>query len=104
MFNQIKLFRAEKTSIGGIEQEKRIEMGSYMGKAKSVRMSEYYSAKQAGLEPSLAFEMWKHEYNGEEYAQVDNFGESAPLYRVERTYENAPDRIELTLVRSGRRL
>lgn len=104
MFNQIRLFRAEKSSSGGIEKVERIESGVYMGKAKSVRMSEYYSAKQAGLEPSLVFDMWRHEYSGEEYAQVDNFGEKSQLYRVERIYESAPDRIELTLVRTGLKL
>ncbi len=103
MLNQIKLFCAERTVNQGIEREHKKAVGVFMGQSKSVRMSEYYSAKQAGLEPTQMFEMWLCEYNGEEYAQVDKFGADAPFYRIERVYEKTPDRIELTLVRSGHR-
>lgn len=61
----------------------------------SVRSSEYWQAKQSGVQLSYVFEIHKFEYNGEEKMLYE--GEE---YRIERTYEKG-DYIELVCVRKA---
>lgn len=61
----------------------------------SVRSSEYWQAKQNGVQLSYVFEIHKFEYNGEEKMLYE--GEE---YRIERTYEKG-DYIELVCVRKA---
>lgn len=59
----------------------------------SVRSSEYWQAKQSGIQLSYVFEIHKFEYNGEEKMLYDD-----KAYKIERTYEKG-DYIELYCVR-----
>lgn len=58
---------------------------------KSIRSTEYYAAKQAGIELSYMFEVRSMEYDGQDI--VDHEGER---FEVERTYEKG-EFIELVL-------
>lgn len=61
----------------------------------SVRSSEYWQAKQSGIQLSYVFEIHTFEYEGEEKMLYE--GEE---YRIERTYEKG-DYIELVCVRKA---
>lgn len=62
---------------------------------KSVKSSEYYAAKQSGIELSYIFEIRSADYEGEEKLECDNY-----TYEVERSYEKG-EFIELTCKREG---
>lgn len=63
---------------------------------KSVGRNEFYSAAQAGLKPTLIFEMHGYEYNEEKKII---FGTQE--YKVIRTYSPSFEVLELTCERVG---
>lgn len=57
---------------------------------KSIRQSEFYQAAQTDFKPEIMFEVWLHEYNGENELKYDG-----DVYQVLRTYSNNKDKIEI---------
>ncbi len=57
---------------------------------QSVSSSEFFAASQIGLSPEMRFTMFAGDYNGE--TVIDHNGVN---YSVYRTYQSAPDVIEL---------
>lgn len=58
---------------------------------KSVRQSEFYDALRAGLNPTITFEVFSPDYDGQKYIEYDGV-----RYKVERCYINSGETAELT--------
>lgn len=98
------MYDYEITLIGAVSYQKD-EYGNFIPEEtqttvlcdlKSVTRSEFYSAAQAGLNPSQVFELNGFEYNGE--SEVEFLGEK---YSVIRTYRPSYETIELTCERKA---
>lgn len=97
------MFDYELTLVGGVVYEKDENGNIYATEKsqtnvlcdlKSVTRSEYYSAANAGLNPTHVFEINGFEYNGEQ--EVIFNGET---FAVIRTYRTKSESIELTCER-----
>lgn len=62
----------------------------------SIRSNEYWQAKNSGKELSLTFEVHPFEYEGEEKLLYDD-----EEFKIERTYHNEDDLIELVCIKLG---
>lgn len=92
---QIQLIDVVKSiNDNGFETIKRIYKDKILANKLSVRSSEYWYAKQSGVELSHVFEVHAIEFNGERELSYDGVD-----YTIERTFEKG-DYIELvTLIR-----
>lgn len=93
----------ELTLIGfTIEQDEigqEIEKPTYttvLCKLKSIGRSEFYSAAQTGLKPSMTFVIHGYEYEGQEKVKFEG-----KEYKVMRTYSIDFEELELTCERIG---
>lgn len=94
--HELQLISVEKeTNENGFLEEKRIYNDPILANKLSVRSSEYWAAKQNGVELSHVFEIHEIEYNGER--ELSFGGED---YTIERTYSKG-DYIELTTLGRG---
>lgn len=55
---------------------------------KSIRSSEYYQAKQSGIDLVFTYEIRSIDYNGEERLYLSE-DEDADFFEIERTYEKS---------------
>lgn len=65
---------------------------------KSIRSSEYYQAKQSGIDLAFAYKIRSIDYDGEEYLYL-SVDDEVP-HEIERTYEKG-EFIELTCKRKS---
>ena len=94
MFNKERIIElvAVTTTYDSIGQAVKTETtNEVIAKIRSVSMSEWTSANQLGLSAQYEVIIWAHEYNGEEYVNMDSV-----RYHVYRTYETG-DSFELYL-------
>jgi len=66
---------------------------------KSIRSSEYYQAKQSGIDLAFTYEMRSIDYDGEEYLYL-SLDEDEKPHEIERTYETG-EFIELVCKRKA---
>jgi len=76
--------------VDDLEEKRRV-----FANRKSVKSSEYYAAKQSGIELSYIFELRSVDYDGEVKLKYND-----EPYEVERSYEKG-EFIELTCNREG---
>lgn len=67
---------------GIVESERRMVFAN----KKSIRSSEYYQAKQSGIDLAFTFEIRSIDYNGEERLYLSTDKKEKP-HEIERTYE-----------------
>lgn len=65
-----------------VESEKR----QVFANKKSIRSSEYYQAKQSGIDLAFTFEIRSIDYSGEEFLYL-SLDEEEEAHEIERTYE-----------------
>lgn len=93
---QVQLISLEKgINENGFEVESRVYGDKILANKLSVHSSEYWYAKQSGVELSHAFEVHAIEYNGERELSFEDVD-----YKIERTFEKG-DYIELVTLLRG---
>jgi len=91
IFDEIKLLTIQKVKDeDGYEEDVTTERPVF-AEIKSVRRNEFFLALQAGIEESIVFDMWNHEYSGERYLLHND-----KKYKVIRAYSKDGERIELS--------